>query len=134
MGKLPNFVHNDQIWKDHVKTENYSVRVRWPERWGHLTEEYRRMHEIQCGSYSSPSPDTAECEDSHQRSSQVVKLPPIEPAKCLKRVPVTTAQMIGWRSARPDCQLERLGKYSNTVSRQKGSLLKKMNWPREGVE
>ncbi|XP_071946630.1 ciliary microtubule inner protein 1-like [Antedon mediterranea] len=41
--KHPNFVHNDEIWKDHVRHELHAWR-KWPDKWGFLTQEYNRLN------------------------------------------------------------------------------------------
>ena len=47
-----------------------------------------------------------------------------------KPVPQTTSSMIGWRSTDKTCKLERYGSYA----KPRGSLVKSLNWPTEGVD
>lgn len=35
--KVCNFVHNDEIWKDHVKRE-LDMQKKWPDTWGFLSQ------------------------------------------------------------------------------------------------
>ncbi|XP_011403227.1 PREDICTED: uncharacterized protein C20orf85-like [Amphimedon queenslandica] len=63
---------------------------------------------------------------------ELLKLPPLSPAvlqtqkvsKVPFPLPLTTSREIGWRSSRPECNLERFGKWA----RPKKSILKHFNW------
>ena len=65
-------------------------------------------------------------------NEEPLKLPPLAPnvlqqqkaSKIPFPYPLTTSQEIGWRSARPECKLERFGKWA----RPKKSILKHFNW------
>ena len=66
------------------------------------------------------------------KTGEELKLPPIDnkmtaPPKSSK-FPVTTAQQIGWKSTRPDCQLEIYGRYAPKARGHIG-ILKIFNWP-----
>ena len=37
-----NYVHQDEIWKDHVRTE-HTAGKKWPNRWGYTTETYDKL-------------------------------------------------------------------------------------------
>ncbi|XP_072043647.1 uncharacterized protein [Amphiura filiformis] len=48
-----NFVHNDEIWKDHVRHELHSLR-QWPKKWGYLTKEYNNLNKQLVGEPTTP--------------------------------------------------------------------------------
>lgn len=121
MSKRLNFVHNDEIWKDHVRHEMQSFTNKWPEKWGFLTKEYQMMSKDLSGGRLT-------FEDAGEKN---VKLPPIE-GSSKSTYPVTTAQMIGWKSRSPENQLELYGRYGGNARGQIG-ILKQFNWPREGL-
>ncbi|XP_022102130.1 uncharacterized protein LOC110985426 [Acanthaster planci] len=55
IGSHLNFVHNDEIWKDHVRHELQSLR-KWPEQWGLMTREYTRLNRRLIGEKLTPEP------------------------------------------------------------------------------
>ncbi|XP_014665611.1 PREDICTED: uncharacterized protein C20orf85 homolog [Priapulus caudatus] len=112
-----NFVHSDEIWKDHVRHELLSSR-HWPESWGYMTTEYNKLNEALCGGTTS--------------GSQFVKLPPIEGALPKASFPKTTAGEIGWKSTRDDYRLEKYGRYAPNARGICG-ILKLLKWPYEGI-
>ncbi|XP_029990861.1 uncharacterized protein C20orf85 homolog [Sphaeramia orbicularis] len=100
-----NFVHQDEIWKAHIKLEKDSADV-WPEKWGHLTEAYKEYN-------ASVKKNAIRVEPPKQL---VGRSPP---------VPQTTQALVGWRSAHSHLQLEKYG----TVHHGRRSFLKDLGWP-----
>ncbi|CAH1791670.1 unnamed protein product [Owenia fusiformis] len=109
MVKHLHFVHNDEIWKDHIRRELQSQTRKWPEKWGFLTKEYRQMNRIlEVGTESrdvtpSPSPPPPR--------SNGIRLPPIPNVPKQRRAsyPQTTAQEIGLRLVNGQGCLEKYG-------------------------
>ncbi|XP_013407845.1 uncharacterized protein C20orf85 [Lingula anatina] len=136
MGKHVHFVHNDEIWKDHVHREMQSFIKKWPESWGFLKTEYTRMNRILVGKRGTPSPTPPTSDRSLllQKPQKLLRLPPIQGANLLKGIkpgfPVTTAQEVGWKSTKKDCLLEKYGRHA----RGQTGIRKLFNWPREGLE
>ncbi|XP_061166236.1 ciliary microtubule inner protein 1-like [Saccostrea echinata] len=123
-----NFVHNDQIWKDHIGHEITSQRKKWPERWGYLVQEYKILNRQLMGQDVRPKSSKGS-----GSSTTGLKLPPIHPSQHPKGFPVTTSQQIGWKSARKECQLEIYGRYGpGPKSRGQNGILKLLKWPQEG--
>ena len=123
-----NFVHVDEIWKDHVNRESQSFIKKWPDKWGFLVKEYVDLNSSHLYGGVSPS-------HSRQRlsgiSRQAVRLPPLATTSAASRnFPQTTSRCIGWKSTSKDFQLE---KYGNNRCVKKG-LLKQLNWPQQGLE
>ncbi|XP_072163283.1 uncharacterized protein [Diadema setosum] len=56
--KNPNYVHVDEIWKDHVRHE-YQAWSNWPDKWGFITREYTRLNKRLTGQRVSPDPEDA---------------------------------------------------------------------------
>ncbi len=88
---------------------------------------------------STPSDDRPESDVEGRppsRKAGQLKLPPVKgaqrPEPSTPRFPVTTAQQIGWKSARPECQLEKYGRYTCNARGQIG-ILKLFNWPQQGL-
>ncbi|XP_077993803.1 ciliary microtubule inner protein 1-like [Glandiceps talaboti] len=167
IGKICNFVHNDEIWKDHVNYEFHSLR-KWPEKWGFLTHEYNRMHRRLIG--ESPSPELPSLRKSKtvlekekhglqgdKVDGQGIKLPSLKRPKSRTSTekqrkrdvhkttgveghrwaaagfPRTTAEEIGWKSAKPVCQLEMYGRYLSPNARGQQGIRKMLNWPYQGL-
>ncbi|XP_022614445.1 uncharacterized protein C20orf85 homolog [Seriola dumerili] len=115
-----NFVHQDEIWKAHLKVEKVSAEV-WPKKWGFLTEVYKeyeresvklkRAAGVELPHHLAPTPATPP-----QKHIQVGPSPP---------VPQTTQALIGWRSAHSHLQLEKYG----TVHYGRRSFMKELGWP-----
>ncbi|XP_038075808.1 uncharacterized protein LOC119743471 [Patiria miniata] len=85
IGSHLNFVHNDEIWKDHVRHELQSLR-KWPEQWGLMTREYTRLnrrligdrvtpeagdsvYSTRCPSVDERDPGRSPCSSSSRRST-----------------------------------------------------------------
>ncbi|XP_051269787.1 uncharacterized protein C20orf85 homolog [Dicentrarchus labrax] len=115
-----NFVHQDEIWKAHVKVEKDSAEV-WPNKWGFLTETYKEYERE-----SVKLKETVRMKLPHHLAAR----PPTPPEKPIQvspspAVPQTTQALIGWRSGPSDFQLE---KYC-TVHHGRRSFLKELGWP-----
>ncbi|XP_006814295.1 ciliary microtubule inner protein 1-like [Saccoglossus kowalevskii] len=151
--KISNFVHNDEIWKDHVNYELQSLR-KWPDKWGFLTHEYNRMHRRLIG--ETLTPDLASIDSrATPRKDCGLKLPAIQArpnqGKQMKvelvkqkstqtgrpmlsaQFPRTTAEEIGWKSAMADYQLEMYGRYLTPKARGQQGIRKMLNWPYQGL-
>ncbi|KAM4583478.1 ciliary microtubule inner protein 1-like [Fundulus diaphanus] len=114
--KPTNFVHQDEIWKAHIKIEKDAV-----ESWGFLSEavkEYEMKSVKLKGAIKTELPP--------DQMTRPLTPPPkhvhVGPSSA---VPVTTQAFIGWRSG--SSQLE---KYS-TVHHGRRSFLKDLGWPLE---
>ncbi|XP_060081622.1 uncharacterized protein C20orf85 homolog [Ylistrum balloti] len=120
-----NFVHNDQIWKDHVRHETMSQRFRWPAKWGYLVHEYESLS---CQLRGQPTPVCRpRTPYSPYRNN---KLPPINKPKGRQLdFPVTTTQQIGWKVTKPEDQLEIYG----PDSRGQCGILRLLRWPQESA-
>ncbi|KAK7915668.1 hypothetical protein WMY93_011429 [Mugilogobius chulae] len=108
-----NYVHQDEIWKAHVKLEKDSADV-WPRKWGFLTEEYRQYQEDSLKQAESGEKNQPEKETSvPNRKAGSLSFPP------------TSQAVIGWRSAHSHLQLEKFG----AVHHGRRSFLKDLGWP-----
>ncbi|XP_070759631.1 ciliary microtubule inner protein 1-like [Enoplosus armatus] len=115
-----NFVHQDEIWKAHVKVEKDSAKV-WPKKWGFLTEVYKEYKRE-----SENLKEAVRVELPHDRAAR----PPTPPEKYIHvgpspPLPQTTQALIGWRSGHAYLQLE---KY-DMVNHGRRSFLKELGWP-----
>ena len=120
-----NFVHNDEIWKDHVRHESTSQRQKWPERWGYLVQEYQKLNDDLTGKPTA----SKLCSKSGG-----IKLPPIKRRRPKPGFPVTTSRQIGWKSAKESSQLEIYGRYGpGPRSRGQCGILKLLKWPQESA-
>ncbi|XP_035684520.1 uncharacterized protein C20orf85 homolog [Branchiostoma floridae] len=145
-GKNVNFVHNDEIWKDHVRHE-LSALLRWPDKWGFLKTEYNKVYDRMAGvpvtrtptplpeisNYTKLPPITVvkKAGSPKRKKSPRERLPSLRPPT--PTFPKTTAGLIGWKSARPDCQLEIYGRYAPNARGQKG-IIKMLGWPLQGLD
>ncbi|XP_008291225.1 uncharacterized protein C20orf85 [Stegastes partitus] len=108
-----NFVHQDEIWKAHVKLEKDSAEV-WPNKWGFLTEASKEF----------------KMESEKLKKEAKVAQPLSPPEKCIHvepspPFPQTTQGLIGWRSAHSHLQLEK----PSTMHHGRRSFLKELGWP-----
>ncbi|KAM8946849.1 ciliary microtubule inner protein 1 [Pelodytes ibericus] len=124
-GKQDNFVAQDRIWKDHIKTEIETAK-KWPESWGYLTTFHDELMKN----------DTEGMKEmTRLKTPEHMQIRPVTPLDTYIKVgpspsvPQTTQGLVGWRSAIPELQLERYGR-SRFL---KGDFCKHMNWPPEGV-
>ncbi|CAH1262343.1 ciliary microtubule inner protein 1-like [Branchiostoma lanceolatum] len=145
-GKDVNFVHSDEIWKDHVRHELRAL-LHWPDKWGFLKTEYNKVYDRMAGIHVTKTPtlspvmanytklppiSAATKPGSPQRKkSPKERLPSLRPPT--PTFPKTTAGLIGWKSARPDCQLEIYGRYAPNARGQKG-IIKMLGWPLQGLD
>ncbi|EDO34523.1 predicted protein [Nematostella vectensis] len=125
-----NFVHQDQIWKDHIGHEHGAAK-HWPENWGFLIEQYKQL------ANEDNNIENGEAAVRVKQRRENLKLPPIDSSvasqlsvgRSKARYPSTTASEIGWRSSQRQCNLERYGRYT----KQKSSFLGQMKWPPEAI-
>ncbi|XP_070707569.1 ciliary microtubule inner protein 1-like [Pempheris klunzingeri] len=116
-----NFVHQDEIWKAHVKVEKDSAEV-WPRKWGFLTEAYKEFER-----------DSVKLKEVKVTPSHHLATRPLTPPEKYTNVgpsppvPQTTQALIGWRSAHSRLQLEQHGQ----VHHGRRSFLKVLGWPRD---
>ncbi|KAK2861629.1 hypothetical protein Q5P01_001162 [Channa striata] len=118
-----NFVHQDEIWKAHVKAEKHLAED-WPNKWGFLTEVYKEYEResvklkntvtVNLPQLPGPRPATPP-----QKYIHVGPSPP---------VPQTTQALIGWRSGHMRLHLDNYG----TVHHGRRSFLKELGWPPDG--
>ncbi|XP_051804482.1 LOW QUALITY PROTEIN: uncharacterized protein C20orf85 [Acanthochromis polyacanthus] len=144
-----NFVHQDEIWKAHVKLEKASADA-WPSKWGFLTEaskEYKMESEklkkavkVELPPHLAARPPTPaeKCIQvlltnlfnylsiylSNELSHSHLIFLQVGPSP---PVPQTTQGLIGWRSAHAHLQLEK----PNTMQHGRRSLLRELGWPLE---
>jgi hypothetical protein len=126
-----NVVHNDEIWKDHVRHE-YTAMKKWPETWGFLKDEYKQLNQTidtERSRWIPSSPDHSPTASEGEEDS--LHLPPLQPPKQdhSNPFPRTTSKEIGWRSSRKEHGLELYGRWG----RGKGSILKHLKWPNDAV-
>ncbi|XP_042263015.1 uncharacterized protein C20orf85 homolog [Thunnus albacares] len=116
-----NFVHQDEIWKAHVKVVKDSADV-WPSKWGFLTEAYKE--------YERESTKLMEAVRRVELPHHLAARPSTPPEKYIHvgpspPVPQTSQALIGWRSGHSHLQLEKYG----TVHYGRRSFLKELGWP-----
>ncbi|KAL6112365.1 cimip1 [Pungitius sinensis] len=119
--KPVNFVHQDEIWRAHLKAEKDSAKV-WPNKWGFLTEAYKE--------YKRESVKLKEAIRETHPHHHLATRPPTPPGENINvgpspPVPQTSQALIGWRSGQSHLQLE---KYA-TVRYGRRSFLKEVDWP-----
>ncbi|XP_026204193.1 uncharacterized protein C20orf85 [Anabas testudineus] len=118
-----NSVHQDEIWKAHLKLEKDSADV-WPKKWGFLTDAYKEYKRE-----SLKLKREIPVEVPHHLEEQPATPPEtrinVGPSPS---VPQTTQALIGWRSTRPQLQLEQYG----SVHHGRRSFLKELGWPLSG--
>ncbi|XP_052057847.1 uncharacterized protein C20orf85-like [Mytilus californianus] len=119
-----NFVHNDEIWKDHVRHEFLSQRCKWPDKWGYLVDEYNSLTVDLLGPNLKTRPSYM------NKTTADLKLPPIlHHLKRTTSIPETTSRLIGWKAGNQKCKLEIYGKYPK--SRGQNGILNLLKWPQE---
>ncbi|XP_018533762.1 uncharacterized protein C20orf85 [Lates calcarifer] len=119
-----NFVHQDEIWKAHVKVEKDSAEV-WPNKWGFLTEVYKefRRESVKLNGAVSVEPPHHLDPQPATPTEKYIHVGPSPP------LPQTTQGLIGWRSGHSHLQLEKYG----MVRHGRRSFLKELGWPLEGL-
>lgn len=125
-----NFVHQDQIWKDHVGHEHTAAKY-WPENWGFLIGQYKELAK------EDESVENGTAAVIVKQRREALKLPPIDShvatqlsvGKSTAKFPLKTSQEVGWRSSQLQCNLERYGRHSKPRS----SFLGQMKWPSESI-
>jgi len=124
MAKRLNLVHNDEIWKDHVRREQFSFTKKWPEKWGYLRDEYHTMNSELSGTPRAHTPPSQ------------TKLPAIREKVALvenrEPFPETSSSLIGWKSTNPAWRLEKYGRYAPNARGQIG-ICKLFNWPQQAI-
>ncbi|XP_068686879.1 ciliary microtubule inner protein 1-like [Montipora capricornis] len=126
-----NFVHQDQIWKDHIGHE-HSAAKRWPENWGFLVGQYKIL------ANEDDSVENGAAAVRVKQRREALKLPPIDSSvasqlsvgKSNAKFPIKTSEEVGWRSSQRHCSLEKYGRYTKL----KTSFLGQMKWPPEAVD
>ncbi|XP_031557777.1 uncharacterized protein C20orf85 homolog [Actinia tenebrosa] len=123
--KICNFVHVDEIWKDHVKLELTAQR-KWPEKWGFLSKTYQQLED----DLLTIGEDTTEqnLKEASKPKDKDVSIPtPQEDKKPPVPFPKTDSQMIGWRL---HYQTPKSMKYMSSCGKK--DIIKQLGWPREG--
>ncbi|KAF6715077.1 uncharacterized protein FQA47_015187 [Oryzias melastigma] len=112
--KPVNFVHQDEIWKAHLKTEKDSADL-WPHKWGFLADVYKEYEEEHAKLMETvnggPLQSTTRPQTPPGKNVHVEPSPPI---------PKTSQGFIGWRSGHAHLQLEK----HNTVNHRRRRLNK----------
>ncbi|XP_056294046.1 uncharacterized protein C20orf85 homolog [Pseudoliparis swirei] len=114
-----NFVHQDEIWKAHLKVEKESAKV-WPNKWGFLTEVY-----MECERESVKLKEVRAKPPHHQPAAR-----PLTPEENIHLgppppVPQTSQAVIGWRSGYSPLLLEKFA----PVHHGRRSFMKELGWP-----
>ncbi|XP_062501256.1 ciliary microtubule inner protein 1-like [Corticium candelabrum] len=124
-----NYAHEDQIWKNHIASEQMAAKL-WPKNWGFLSHEYAKFNFKQSRQSESAASQKL-VRMAAEGESYPLKLPPLKPAPEFKGLPFpkTTAREVGWRSAYRSCCLEKYSSYAKS----RGNLLKSLNWPPDAV-
>ncbi|XP_045187878.1 uncharacterized protein C20orf85-like [Mercenaria mercenaria] len=115
-------VHNDEIWKIHVRHENVSARHRWPETWGYLIYEYKKLNCMLAGAPVSPRPRS-----SKMAAPECLKLPTIPQKKV--GFPTTTSQEIGWKSSKNGHNAQMVTNFGEQ-RRGKCTIQRRLKWPK----
>ncbi|CAF1315854.1 unnamed protein product [Adineta steineri] len=123
-------VVRDQIWKDHVSKIDIAQKNH-DTKWGFLNGL-----QPQANAYDpkrSPRALLARADPSLVKQNENSReLPQQHVTVCPspRPIPITTSNLIGWRTADKNCTLEKYGKYT----RGQESLHKKFKWPIEGFD
>ena len=118
-----------------MREEIFKVRQRREEKEEEEEEDEEEVEEEEIEEEEQNEEEMDELqerEDSNDDDGELLKLPPLSPivlqtqkvSKAPFPLPLTTSREIGWRSSRPECNLERFGKWA----RPKKSILKHFNW------
>jgi len=152
-----NYVHDAEIWKDHVRTEHTASKC-WNSKWGYTTNVYNRLHKSLTGKNDEEKNFFREYRRQEnglvksrklnaKHPTRKVELPPISQAlppsitvkaKQLKRnrekapakFPKTTSDQVGWLAK--DNKAQTYGQ-ANTRFRGKWTLYKQLGWPIEST-
>ncbi|XP_027858164.1 uncharacterized protein C20orf85 homolog isoform X2 [Xiphophorus couchianus] len=114
-----NFVHQDEIWKAHIKIEKDSEES-WSKNWGFLSEAYKEYE------MKSVKLKTGLKTELHPHLTVRPLTPPQKPIQVSSNsaVPLTSQRFIGWRSGSSCLQLEKYG----AVHHGRRSFLKDLGW------
>ncbi|XP_043977100.1 uncharacterized protein C20orf85 homolog isoform X1 [Gambusia affinis] len=137
-----NFVHQDEIWKAHIKLEKDS-RESWSKNWGFLSEAYKEYEmksvKLKTGLKTDLHPQPTVRPLTPPQKHVQVRLsqrlwscsavylcstcPPVQVGSS-SAVPLTSQRFIGWRSGSSCFQLEKYG----AVHHGRRSFLKDLGW------
>ena len=149
-----NYVHDAEIWKDHVKTEHIASK-NWSGRWGYTTDIYNKLHKNLTGQekfeekniYKEMKLQRQCIQDARKKQRKETRLPPIsaslppsitvradqikkERSKTTQmRFPKTTQDEIGWLAKNRST----VNYGSTTRTRGKWTLYKQLGWPIEST-
>ncbi|XP_032404834.1 uncharacterized protein C20orf85 homolog isoform X2 [Xiphophorus hellerii] len=114
-----NFVHQDEIWKAHIKIEKDSEES-WSKNWGFLSEAYKEYE------MKNVKLKTGLKTELHPHLTVRPLTPPQKPVQVgsSSAVPLTSQRFIGWRSGSSCFQLEKYG----VVHHGRRSFLKDLGW------
>jgi len=118
-----NALWMEEIFKDHVKKEKFAQK-NWKKEHGYIMEEIHEMEE-------KLKKIDAEKEKICRKSDEVKAAAPKPKKHQPPPVPLTTSEMIGWRSTDPRYNLEKYKK--SNKNHCKGDIVAKLKWPREGI-
>jgi len=122
-----NFVHQAEIWKKHCGKERKAVK-KWPQNWMFIKDS---CHELEDKFKEMREKDSQNIEKATLPSEMVPR--PSTPIDTYikigetSRFPKTTSGQIGWRSGRPECNLEIYGRWT----KPKQVIYKQFEWPLE---
>jgi len=150
-----NYVHDAEIWKDHVKTEHIASK-NWSGRWGYTTDIYNGLHKNLTGQdkfeekniYKEMKLQRSNIDQAHKRQRKETRLPPISASlppsitvradqikkersktTSTRRFPKTTQDEIGWLAKNHST----VSYGSTTRTRGKWTLYKQLGWPIEST-
>ncbi|XP_028398498.1 uncharacterized protein LOC114522079 [Dendronephthya gigantea] len=130
-GKVYNFVHADEIWKDHVIRELQSQK-KWTEQWGYLFEEYQKLQEnlLNIGSELEEELEMKQALELAQNLEQNLECSDLKLEE-VEGIPLVARQGLADCTVRKDISSHIARLQEN--AKGKNDILKMLQWPREGV-